>query len=100
LILYIYMNKEKDIEITLEKAKLALDMWNETDYVIMMERGNNTYFPKILKFPFDPKNVSSPPPFIANNNLVNNLVNNLATKIPLKNFGPRKRVIGMNIFGR
>ena len=89
------MNEEKDIEITLEKANFALDMWNSDDYTIMIERGNNTYFPKVLKFPFDPKNVSSPPPFIANN-----LVNNLATKISLKNLLPKKRVIAMNIFGR
>ena len=85
------MNKEEDKEITLEKAKFALDMWDENDYPIIIERGTNTYFSKILKFPFDPKNVSSPQPFI----------NHLGTKIPIpiRNIASKKHVIGMNIFG-
>ena len=91
MILYIYMNKEKDIEITLEKRHFGLDMWNLDDYTLMIERGNNTYFSKILKYPFDPKNVTSPPSFINNN---------LATKIPIRNIISKKHVIGMNIYGR
>jgi len=83
------MDKKKDIEITLEKAKFGLDMWNESDYAVMIERGNNTYFSRILKTPFDPKSVSSPPPFIQNN---------LETKIPIRKIVPKKRVIGMRLF--
>jgi len=81
----------KDIEITLEKAKFGLDMWDENDYLLMLERGDNTYFPKILKYHFDPNNVSSPPIF---------LNNNLETKLPIRNLIPKKRAIGMNMFGR
>jgi hypothetical protein len=85
------MNKEKDIEITLEKAKFGLDMWDEDDYALMLERGNNTYFPKILKYYFNPKNVSSPPAV---------LNNDLETKFPIRTLIPKKRAIGMNLFGR
>jgi len=83
--------KNKDIEITLEKAKFGLNMWDENDYAIMLERGDNTYFPKILKHHFDPRNVSLPPPF---------LNNNLEIKLPIKDIVPKKRAFAMNIFGR